>query len=97
MRARRRFSMTGLEDFRCSAALRGWSGVRRAPAGAPARGEALSFPGVSAGMVRPRAARGRGRAGRTASRAPLPRVLGSGTERALPAAWLFKEAPPRGV
>lgn len=53
MRARRRFSMTGLEDLRCSAALRGLSGVRLALAGAPAIGEALGFPGVSAAMVRP--------------------------------------------
>lgn len=48
-------------------------------------------------MVRPRAARGRGRAGRTASRAPLPRVPGSGTERALPAAWLFIRNCRRGA
>lgn len=70
MRARRLFSITGLEDFRCSAALRGLLGVRLALADAPVSGEALGFPGVSAGMVRPRASRypaeraakGRGRA-----------------------------------
>lgn len=39
--------------FRGSAALRGSFGVRLALAGAPASGEALGFPGVSAGMVRP--------------------------------------------
>lgn len=44
--------------FRCSAALRGLLGVRLALAGAPASGEALGFPAVSAGMVRPRASRG---------------------------------------
>lgn len=70
MRARRLFSMTGLEDFRCSAALRGLLGVRLALADAAVSGDALGFPGVSAGMVRPRAcrdpaeraAKGRGRA-----------------------------------
>lgn len=45
--------------FRCSAALRGLFGVLLALAGAPASGEALGFPGVSAGMVRPRACRRR--------------------------------------
>lgn len=39
--------------MRCSAALRGLSGDRLALAGAPAIGEALGFPGVSAAMVRP--------------------------------------------
>lgn len=45
--------------FRCSAALRGLFGALLALAGAPASGEALGFPGVSAGMVRPRACRRR--------------------------------------
>lgn len=67
--------------FRCSAALRGLFGVPLALAGAPASGEALGFPGVSAGMVRPRASGARRRAppgagGRVASRALLRRVPG---------------------
>lgn len=109
MRARRLFSITGLEDcgsgsgrvprgsvptprppphappsptFRCSAALRGLLGVRLALADAPVRGDALGFPGVSAGMVRPRAsaiprsAPPRAEGGRTAPRVPVERVPG---------------------
>lgn len=59
--------------FRCSAALRGSFGVLWAPAGAPASGDALGFPGVSAGMVRPRASGARRSAapGASARRAQL--------------------------
>lgn len=83
--------------FRCSATLRGWSGVRLAPAAAPARGEALGFPGMSAGMVRPFATPSRGQAGRAVSQALLPRVPGSATKRVSAAARLFKAARLRGV
>lgn len=71
--------MTGLEDFRCAAALRSRLGVRLALAGAAARGEVRGFPGASAGMVSPAAERGSG-SHRLQARGRFP---------------LFKAAPPR--
>lgn len=58
--------------FRGSTALRGLLGVRLALAGAPASGEALGFPGASAGMARRRGPR----AGWRARGAPRPHPAG---------------------
>lgn len=88
--------------FRCSAALRGLFGVLLALAGAPASGEGLGFPGVSAGMVRPRASGARRRAppgagGRVASVLFSVESRAAGRREEIPGARLFKAARPQGV